>query len=177
AAGAEAQCAHEARSAVAAAMSAPRIIDAHTHVDEAGLWIDPPEAILERMDEAGIEKAVIMTYRNAPMPAADDPLEYIAGVTRRHPRLIGFARMNPRFGEMAVSELERAFRDLNMKGLKLHPVAYVMPPTAPEVLALIRAAARWHAPVLFHCGDEELTLPFQLAQAAALVPEATIILG
>src|SRR5437660_126543 len=49
-------------------MSAPRIIDAHTHVDEAGLWIDPPEAILERMDEAGIEKATIMTYRNAAMP-------------------------------------------------------------------------------------------------------------
>lgn len=154
-----------------------QIIDAHTHVDDAGLWVDPPEAILERMDEAGIDKAIIMTYRNAPMPDAADPLDYIADVARRHPRLIGFARMNPRFGKLAVSELERAVGDLGMKGLKLHPVAYVMPPTQADVLELIRVAARWHAPTLFHCGDEEFTLPFQIAQAAALVPEATIILG
>lgn len=153
------------------------IIDAHTHVDNAGLWVDPPEAILGRMDEAGVDKAVIMTYRNAPVDGADDPLDYIADVCRNHPRLIGFARMNPRFGARAVSELERAFRDLGMKGLKLHPVAYVMPPTNPDVLSLIRTAARWRAPTLFHCGDEEFTLPFQIAQAAALVPEATIILG
>jgi predicted TIM-barrel fold metal-dependent hydrolase len=155
----------------------PTIFDAHTHVDDAGLWIDPPEAILQRMDEAGIDRAVIMTYRNAPTPEADDPLEYIAAVCRQHPRLVGFARMNPRFGELAVSDLERAFGDLGMKGLKLHPVAYVLPPTAPEVLDLIRTAARWRAPTLFHCGDEEFTLPFQIAQAADLVPEATIILG
>ena len=153
------------------------IFDAHTHVDAAGLWVDPPEEILWRMDEAGIDRAVIMTYRNAPLPDSDDPLEYIADVTRRHPRLIGFARMNPRFGEFAIAELERAFRELGMKGLKLHPAAYVLPPSAPEVLALIRAAASWHAPTLFHCGDEEFTLPFQIAQAAALVPDATIILG
>ena len=153
------------------------IVDAHTHVDNAGLWVDPPEAILERMDEAGIDQAVIMTYRNAPMPGADDPLEYIAEVCHKHPRLIGFARMNPRFGERATSELERAFRELGMKGLKLHPVGYVLPPTHPDVLALIHTAARWHAPTLFHCGDEEFTLPFQIAQAAALAPEATIILG
>jgi predicted TIM-barrel fold metal-dependent hydrolase len=158
-------------------MTATMIVDAHTHVDEAGLWVDPPEAILQRMDEAGIDRAVIMTYRNAPVPDGADPLDYIAEVTRRHPRLIGFARMNPRFGELAVAELERGFRDLGMKGLKLHPVAYVLPPTANEVLALIRTAASWHAPTLFHCGDEEFTLPFQIAQAAALVPEATIILG
>jgi predicted TIM-barrel fold metal-dependent hydrolase len=153
------------------------ILDAHTHVDEAGLWIDPPESILQLMDEAGIERAVIMTYRNAPVPDGDDPLEYIARVTRLHPRLIGFARMNPRMGDLAAAELERGFRDLGMKGLKLHPVGYVLPPTAEEVLRLIRTAASWHAPTLFHCGDEEFTLPLQIAQAAALVPEATIILG
>lgn len=153
------------------------IVDAHTHVDEAGLWVDPPESILRLMDEAGVERAVIMTYRDAPQPGAHDPLEYIAQVCQRYPRLVGFARMDPRQGEAAVAALEHGFRDLGMKGLKLHPVSYVRPPTAPDVLALIRCAARWHAPTLFHCGDEEFTLPLQLAQAAALVPEAQIILG
>ena len=36
------------------------IIDSHTHVDEyeAFGWFDPPEAIIELLDEAGIEQAV-----------------------------------------------------------------------------------------------------------------------
>ncbi|HUY99535.1 MAG TPA: amidohydrolase family protein [Thermomicrobiaceae bacterium] len=153
------------------------IIDSHTHIDEAGFWLDPPETILRLMDEAGIEQAVVMTYRDAPLPGGSDPLAYVADACRRYPRLIGYARMNPRHGEQAVRELERAFRDLGMKGLKLHPVSYIMHPSSPETLELLRTAAAWHAPTLFHCGDEEFTLPYQIAQAAALVPEATIILG
>jgi hypothetical protein len=129
------------------------------------------------MDEAGIEQAIVMTYRDAPQPGGDDPLEYVAEACRRYPRLIGYARMNPHHGEHAVAELNRAFRDLGMKGLKLHPVSYVMHPASPETIALIKKAAEWHAPTLFHCGDEDFTLPYQIAQAAELVPEATIILG
>jgi predicted TIM-barrel fold metal-dependent hydrolase len=154
-----------------------KIIDSHTHIDDAGFWVDPPETILRLMDEAGIEQAVVMTYRDAPLPGGDDPLEYIADAYRRYPRLIGYARMNPHYGEQAVSELERAFRDLGMKGLKLHPVSYVMHPASPETIALIRTAAAWHAPTLFHCGDEDFTFPYQIAQAAEAVPDATIILG
>lgn len=153
------------------------IIDSHTHIDEAGFWVDPPEAILRLMDEAGIDQAVVMTYRDAPLPGSADPLEYVADACQRYPRLIGYARMNPHYGDQAVRELERGFRDLGMKGLKLHPVSYVMHPASEETLALIRTAAAWHAPTLFHCGDEEFTLPYQIAQAAAAVPDATIILG
>lgn len=153
------------------------IFDSHTHIDEAGFWVDPPETILQLMDEAGIEQAVVMTYRDAPMADGSDPLQYIADACRRYPRLIGYARMNPHYGEAAVRALEHGFRDLGMKGLKLHPVSYVMPPTSPETIALIHKAAEWHAPTLFHCGDEEFTLPYQIAGAAALVPDATIILG
>lgn len=153
------------------------ILDSHTHIDEAGFWVDPPETILRLMDEAGIEQAVVMTYRDAPMSDGSDPLQYVADACRRYPRLIGYARMNPRYGERAVQELERAFRELGMKGLKLHPVSYIMTPSSPETLALIRTAAAWHAPTLFHCGDEEFTLPYQIAAAAQAVPEATVILG
>ena len=49
------------------------IIDSHTHVDEvlAWGWMDPPEALIPLMDEAGVDRAVIMTYRDATGP--DDP--------------------------------------------------------------------------------------------------------
>ena len=42
---------------------------------------------------------------------------------------------------------------------------------------MIRRAAEHRAPVLFHCGDEPLTTPLQIALAAEAVPEASIILG
>ncbi len=52
-----------------------------------------------------------------------------------------------------------------------------MHPASEPTLALIRHAASLGAPTLFHCGDEEFTLPLQIAEAAAAVPDATIILG
>ena len=155
------------------------IIDSHTHVDEAPTfgWYDPPETIVRLLDEAGIDKAVVMTYRDAPGPE-ERVLEYVAEAVQRYPdRLIGYARMNPRYGDEAVALFDRAVRDYKMRGLKLHPVGYVMHPASEPTLALIRHAASLGVPTLFHCGDEEFTLPLQVAEAAAAVPEATIILG
>lgn len=155
------------------------IIDSHTHVDEAPTfgWYDPPETIVRLLDEAGIDKAVVMTYRDAPGPE-ERVLEYVAEAVQRYPdRLIGYARMNPRYGDEAVALFDRAVRDYKMRGLKLHPFGYVMHPASEPTLALIRHAASLGVPTLFHCGDEEFTLPLQVAEAAAAVPEATIILG
>ena len=93
------------------------------------------------MNEAGIDQAIVMTPRDAPLPEGQDPLEYVAEACWRYPRLIGYALMNPHYGEHAVCELERGFRDLGMKGLKLHPVSYVMHPASRESVAFIQTAA------------------------------------
>lgn len=155
------------------------IIDSHTHVDEAPTygWYDPPEMIIRLLDEAKIEQAIVMTYRDAPGPE-ERVIEYIAEAIQRYPgRLIGYARMNPRYGEKAIALLDKSIREYGFKGLKLHPVSYVMHPTSVPTLELIRHAASLKAPTLFHCGDEEFTMPLQIAEAAEAVPEATIILG
>lgn len=155
------------------------IIDSHTHVDEAPAygWFDPPETIVRLMDEAEIDRAVVMTYRDAPGPD-ERVIEYLAEAVQRYPdRLIGYARMNPRYGDDAVELFDRAVREYGMRGLKLHPVTYVMHPASEPTLALIRHAASLGLPTLFHCGDEDFTLPLQIAEAARAVPEATIILG
>ena len=155
------------------------IIDSHTHVDEAPAygWFDPPETIVNLLDEAEIEQAIVMTYRDAPGPE-ERVVEYIAEAIQRYPgRLIGYARMNPRYGDEAVELFDKAIREYKFKGLKLHPVSYVMHPASDATLELIRHAASLNAPALFHCGDEEFTLPLQVAEAAEAVPEATIILG
>lgn len=151
------------------------IIDSHTHVDKFG-WYDPPETIVRLMDEAGIDKSVIMTYVDA--PDVEGSIEYIAEAVRKYPnRLIGYARMNPRRGEEAQYLFRKAIEEYGFKGLKLHPAGNRCHPARQETIDLIRVATRYNAPVLFHCGDEEFTLPLQIAEAAKACPEATIILG
>ncbi|MDP6342498.1 MAG: glycine cleavage T C-terminal barrel domain-containing protein [Alphaproteobacteria bacterium] len=50
-------------------------------------------------------------------------------------------------------------------------------PTDTRTVDLVRRAAELGLPTLFHCGDEELTLPGDIGPLAEKVPEATIILG
>ncbi len=151
------------------------IIDSHTHVDRFG-WYDPPETIIRLMDEAGVDQSIIMTYGDA--PDVEGALEYIAEAVQKYPdRLIGYARMNPRRGEKAHRLFQKAMEVYGFKGLKLHPVGSLSHPGSRDTIEMIHLAARYGAPTLFHCGDEEYTLPLQIAQAAAACPEATIILG
>ncbi len=151
------------------------IIDSHTHVDKFG-WYDPPETIIRLMDEAGIDKSIIMTYGDA--PDVEGSIEYIAEAVEEYPeRLIGYARVNPRRGGEAHRLFKKAMEEYGFKGLKLHPVGNLCHPAEPETIEIIQLATHYRAPVLFHCGDEELTLPLQIAQAAEACPDATIILG
>lgn len=154
------------------------IIDSHAHVDlvEAWGWIDPPESMLELMDEAEVDQAIIMTYRDAIGP--DDPATlYIQDAVKKYPeRFIGYVRINPN-APGAIEALDQAIGDYKMKGLKLHPVSYVGFPYGEPTLRLMRRAAQYNAPVLFHTGDEALALPEQVAEAARLVPEAKVIMA
>lgn len=154
------------------------IIDSHTHVDEveAWGWFDPPEVLLPLLDEAGIDKAVIMTYRDASSP--DDPAtKYLLEAIARYPdRLIGYVRLDAEAPE-AMAALDRALGQDGLKGLKLHTVSYVGFPYGEGTLRLLRRCAEYNAPVLFHSGDEPLALPQELAEAARLCPETTVILA
>src|SRR5439155_287181 len=144
------------------------IVDAHLHVDDIpalGWNLEAAECV-RRMDEAGIERGVVMTIVDAPEvnPRA---LELVADACAAYPgRLDGFARIHPWYGDESLALLERAFA-LGFKGLKLHPVSTLAHPAAEDTLRLIRAAAEHGAPTLFHCGDEPLTTPHAVAPAAA----------
>jgi predicted TIM-barrel fold metal-dependent hydrolase len=73
------------------------IVDSHTHVDEVPAlgWLDPAESIVSLMDQAGIDRAVVMTYTE--LPAVNpNALEYLAEQISRYPdRLIGYVRLHP----------------------------------------------------------------------------------
>ena len=76
-----------------------------------------------------------------------------------------------------MDALDKALGDDKLKGLKLHPVSYVGFPFGQATLRLMRRAAEYNAPVLFHTGDEALALPQEVAQAARLCPEVTVIMA
>jgi Predicted metal-dependent hydrolase of the TIM-barrel fold len=154
------------------------IIDFHTHVDEAPAfgWLDPPEKIVGLLDEAGIDRAVIMTYTDLPgsNPAA---LDYITASAKRFPdRLVPFVRLNPSYTDEMPGILKRALQ-LGVKGVKLHPTTTIAHPAGAATVAVLRLCAEASLPVLFHCGDDPYTTPQALALAAALVPDCSIVMG
>jgi hypothetical protein len=155
------------------------IFDAHMHLDDIPAlgWKMTAELCLERMDEAGIDRAIVMTITDWPELNVN-ALELVANACSAYPgRLYGFARIHPWYGDEAEAALERAFTTYGFKGLKLHPVSTLAHPSGEDTLRLIRKAAEHHAPTLFHCGDEPLTTPLAVVEAAKRCPEATIILG
>ncbi len=153
------------------------IIDAHTHADEFEVfgWMDPPARLVELMAAAGIDKSLVTTYADEPGPAAG--LANLERYVDEYPdKLIGFPRFDPKYGKKALDAFESTIRNnKRMRGLKLHPVSNLVKPFAPLCLAFLRKAAELEVPVFFHCGDQVLALPLQIARAAALCPETTII--
>ena len=154
------------------------IVDAHMHVDDIPAlgWKLEAALCVRRLDEAGIDRGVVMTIVDAPEVNAN-AIELVAEACAAYPdRLWAFARIHPWYGDESLALLEHAFA-LGFKGLKLHPVSTIAHPSGEDTLRLIRAAAAHSAPTLFHCGDEPLTTPLAVAAAAEACPEATIILG
>src|SRR5207248_3709745 len=116
------------------------IIDAHLHVDDIPAlgWQLAAADCIRRLDEAGIERGVVMTIVDAPEvnPGA---LELIAEACAAFPgRLEAFARIHPWYGDESLALLERAIGELGFKGLKLHPVTTIAHPAGEDTLRLIR---------------------------------------
>jgi predicted TIM-barrel fold metal-dependent hydrolase len=147
-------------------------------VDEAPAfgWIDPPEKVVALLDQAGIDRAVIMTYTDLPglNPAA---LEYIVEAAGRFPeRLVPFVRLNPNYTDEVPAIVRRAV-ELGVRGVKLHPTTTLAHPAGEATVSLLSQCADLGLPVLFHCGDDPYTTPQALGLAAAAVPGCAVVLG
>lgn len=153
------------------------IIDAHTHIGKMFGWIEPAEGLISAMNKVGIDKAVVSTLLDTPGPDPQD-LEILVKAVAKYPnRLIGFARINPWFGDEALLEFEREIKNLNFRGLKLQTAMTTIGPDWEAVLLLLRRAEELNVPVLYHSGDEPLSLPLQIGKAAEACPAVTIIMG
>jgi predicted TIM-barrel fold metal-dependent hydrolase len=154
-------------------------LDSHAHVDvvPALNWYDTADKLVNRMDAAGVKMAAISGYLNVPGPNPDG-LKVISDAVAKYPdRLIGYARLDPWFDDRCVAALNIAVRDWGCRGVKLHPAHYTLYPFGPETVKLSRRAGELGLPILFHCGDEIMCLPYQIDRLAAQCSETTIILA
>ena len=153
------------------------------------IWDLTGERLLRDMDEAGVDKVMIMPVDWGLVPAFKDGTMDIweqhqlhADVARRHPdRIITFACFDPRRPN-ASALLERAVNELGMVGLKIHPAAGFFP-NDRIVYPMYRKALELGIPVMVHTGPEPKPLysrhcqPVYVDDVAADFPGLTIILA
>jgi predicted TIM-barrel fold metal-dependent hydrolase len=157
------------------------IIDAHCHIWERGLvqagmkdllesvaaelqiqnpesiWNGSIERLIQDMDEAGIDKTVILPLdfeflRSGGGFGFRDFNDLAGAYAQKHPdRIVAFAGIDPRRGVAAVAELRRCVEEMGFRGLKLWTVAGFFPDDA-RYYPLYQEAARLGVNILVHTG-------------------------
>jgi uncharacterized protein len=160
------------------------ILDAHAHLFDRFEYLEglTAEQMIDAMDRAGIETAVLFTVNGllGGLNAGDYRAtnEEIAETAARFPgRFIPFASVNPRDGDDALAEMERAVRDLGCRGFKLHPWWTGFPANSPAALDVARQGDRLEVPFVIHSGTPPTSAPLQIAEMARVAPRATLILA
>ena len=113
------------------------------------------EDTIKDMDEAGVDKAVIVAVDAETTFGFKTPNELVAEAVKKYPdRLIGFAGVDPRKGKLALDELEYAVKELGMKGLKFIPHLNELRTNDPLFYPIYELAQDLGIPVLFHTGNQ-----------------------
>jgi predicted TIM-barrel fold metal-dependent hydrolase len=158
-----------------------KICDAHVHLGKSGPWqpyADPTiyvDDLIRLFDEYGVERAIVFPNPNVgdKYPEMND---YIASSVGKYPkRLVGFGRVDPR-REDALKELTRMKNDLNLTGLKLHPMVECFRPDHPFFNRFFQEVGKLGLPTLFHTGDG-FSSPALISKIAKKYPKLPMILG
>ena len=137
------------------------------------------------MDAAGIDKAVLsaedVTTRAGGVIVSNEEVKKL--VDMYPDRLIGFAGVDPR-REDAAEVLEKAFTELEMKGLKLSPAMQYFMPGDPLMKPLYEICLRYNKPILFEAGmtwvknsPSKYSNPLNFEDVAIEYPELRMCLG
>ena len=144
-------------------------------------WDTDGTGHIRRMDEAGIEKTVLLYIDQALQYGETDITveqqnKRVSEVARKYPeRIIYFCGVDPR-RENAVEIFERSVNEWGARGLKLYPTTGFFPADR-AVYPLYERASAWKLPVFFHTGPEGLpyTHPSVLLRVLIDFPDLTVI--
>ena len=132
----------------------PRLIDAHNHLV---LREGDEDVLLRGMDEAGVEKTVLLAIAPIRLEFCEGEIagnEAVSAACQRHPdRFLHFVGVDPR--EPDAGATVRRYVDLGAAGIKLFPPAGYYPDD-PACFALYETAADLRLPILSHTGATNL---------------------
>ncbi|MEM3018632.1 MAG: amidohydrolase family protein [Candidatus Bathyarchaeia archaeon] len=129
-----------------------------------------PKELLADLDEAGIQKAIVM-----PSFSLDPDLESHARILEPYKdRLIGAAWINPH-APMAVEKLEKAVKRHGFCELKIMPTSHYVPLFTELTYPLMRKAEELRIPVTIHTGTYNC-VPLELIPLAEKFPRVPIIM-
>ncbi|MBV9483594.1 MAG: amidohydrolase [Acidobacteria bacterium] len=117
-----------------------------------------PKAFLEYLDEAGVDRAVLINYV-APEVIGFTPAvnQFVASYTKANPnRLIACGSLHPRHTTNILADVEQILR-LKIRMIKIHPPHQLLYPNdylsgVKELEMIYRAAEANGIPVMFHTG-------------------------
>ena len=122
------------------------------------------DAMLEQMDAAGIERALLVATKTGRLGLPGSwhlPYDIVAAAVRAHPdRFSGLAGIDPTEGMKGVRELERAVRELGFIGAHMYPHWFELSPDH----------ARWY-PFYAKCVELDVPVQMQVGQSLIYTPE------
>jgi predicted TIM-barrel fold metal-dependent hydrolase len=149
--------------------------------------MDEVAKVYEDLDIIGVLLAWDAETATGLKPLTNDE---VAGHVRRYPdRFIGFASVDPWKGKVAIAEIERAVKELGLRGAKFHPSIQAFYPHDSRFYPLYEKVADLGIPALFHTGTSGLgagmpggmgikldyARPIWLDHVAADFPQLTVI--
>ena len=145
------------------------IIDAHIHAGHSDTLthsyntFEDIEVSLRRMDQAGIDKAVVLPIGSTGFEKAN---REIARIVQAHPdRLYGFAKVSQTEDAGRIAPMLReAFETLHLRGLKLH---------GPPNREIMEVMDRYRKPILADVGG----MVYNLRYPAESYPRVPIIIA
>ena len=145
----------------------------------------PLSLFITQLDAAGIDKAVLsaedVTTRAGGVIVSNEEVKKL--VDMYPDRLIGFAGVDLG-GRRVVEEKEKAFTELEMKGLKLSPAMQYFMPGDPLMKPLYEICLKYNKPILFEAGmtwvknsPSKYSNPLNFEDVAIEYPELRMCLG
>jgi predicted TIM-barrel fold metal-dependent hydrolase len=147
------------------------------------------EDYLKKMDEAGIERSLLIATRNGDLNVRGSyhlPYETVAEVCQKYPdRFSGLAGIDPTLGVKQLRELEYAVKELKFVGAHYYPHWFDIAPDHPYIFPVYGKCAELDIPIMMQVGHNliyqehrrlpSVGRPICLDRVAVLFPELPLI--